>query len=47
MANKIDYNWVYDDKDDSFVILLTDGEYANRPVKIQNRNIDDENGHLT
>ena len=47
MANKIDYNWVYDDKDDSFVILLSDGEYANRPVKIHNWNIDDENGHLT
>ena len=21
MANKIDYNWVYDDKDDSFVMM--------------------------
>lgn len=47
MANKIDYNWVYDDKEDSFIIILTEGEYANRPVKIKNWNIDEETGHLS
>lgn len=47
MANKIDYNWIYDDKEDSFIIILTEGEYANRPVKIKNWNIDEETGHLS
>ena len=47
MANKIDYNWIYDDKEDSFIIILTEGEYANRPVKITNWSIDEETEHLS
>lgn len=47
MSDKKDYTWVYDDRDDSFVIVLMDNPYVNRPVKISNWNIDDETSELT
>lgn len=45
--DKRNFNWIYDEKDDSFYIMLTDKGYENRPVKISNWSIDENTDELS